>query len=164
MARSSFIKAATTSTSVASSRSELEKMLRRYGASSFQVAQDFTTRRASVSFIVPDDPAHPAAKIPVRLFVETERVALLLYGKKKGARFNTTQLERAERVAWRNLILWVDAALSAASIGMQTITEAFFAHTVVGIDGERMIEVVGAYQQQLGSGVQRLLTSTAEAE
>ena len=56
----------------------------------------------------------------------------------------------------------MDAALSAASIGLQTITEAFFAHTVVGIGGERMVEVVGAYQQQLGSGVQRLLTTSAE--
>ena len=69
MARSTFIKAASTSTSVSSSRSELEKMLRRYGASSFQVAQDFTTRRASVSFMLPNDPAHPSAQVPVRLYV-----------------------------------------------------------------------------------------------
>ena len=70
-------------------------------------------------------------------------------------------MEQAERVAWRNLYLWIDAALSAATMGLQTITEAFFAHAVVGAGGERMIEVVEAHQAQMGGGVQKLLTSEA---
>lgn len=159
--RSTFIKAATTATGVAKSKADVERMLRRYGASAFNVTQDFTTRRSSVSFVLPNDPAHASAQVPVRLQVETQRVARLLHGKKE---FTQAQLDQAERVAWRNLVLWIDAALSAASIGMQTITEAFFAHTVVGVDGERMIDLVEKCQQQLGSGVQRLLTATAETD
>jgi hypothetical protein len=76
--------------------------------------------------------------------------------------YEAKKLEQAERVAWRNLVLWVDAALSAAVAGMQTITEAFFAHAVVGPSGERMIEVVEQAQVALGVGVQRLLTATVE--
>lgn len=159
MARSSFIKAADTKVSVASSKADLERMLRRYGASHFNTTQDFTTRRSSVTFVVPNGVG--SAQVPVRLYVETERVAKLLFGK---SFFTQAQLERAERVAWRNLVLWVDATLSAAAIGMQTVTEAFFAHAVVGATGERMIELVEKTQQSLGVGVQRLLTSPAESE
>jgi hypothetical protein len=78
------------------------------------------------------------------------------------AGYDRKKLEQAERVAWRNLILWVDAALSAAAVGLQTITEAFFAHAIVGQNGERMVELVGAFQNELGVGVQRLLTAPAE--
>jgi hypothetical protein len=162
MARSTFIKAGTTSTAVSKSKADIEKMLRRYGASAFNVTQDFASRRSSVSFVLPNDPSNASAQVPIRLHVETQRVAKLLHGKNKT--LTVAQLEQAERVAWRNLALWIDAALSAASIGMQTITEAFFAHTVVGVDGERMIDLVGAHQKALGSGVQRLLTAAAETE
>lgn len=159
MARSSFIKAADTKTAVSKSKADLERMLRRYGASHFNTTQDFASRRSSVTFVVPNGVG--SAQVPVRLYVETERVAKLLFGK---SFFTQPQLERAELVAWRNLVLWVDATLSAAAIGMQTVTEAFFAHAVVGATGERMIELVEKTQQSLGVGVQRLLTSPAESE
>jgi len=161
-AASSFIKSRGTATRVDASKQELERMLRRYGAQSFHVSHDFATRQASVTFVLPDDPKHPAAMIPVRLDIETTRVAKAMFARESWRGFTPTQLEQAERVAWRNLLLWVDAAMSAASIGLQTMTEAFFAHTVVGAAGERMLDVVGAYQGTLGAGVQRLLTSNAE--
>lgn len=41
-----FVKSATTSTSVASSKAEIERMLRRYGADAFAVTQDYTPPRA----------------------------------------------------------------------------------------------------------------------
>jgi hypothetical protein len=160
VARSTFIKAHDTKVSVSNSRAELEKMLRRYGASTFHVSMDFAARRSSVSFVVPNGVG--SAQVPVRLYVETERVARILFEKR--SRFTEAQLEKAERVAWRNLVLWVDATLSAAAIGMQTVTEAFFAHAVVGPAGERMIELVEHAQQSLGAGVQRLLTAPAEAD
>jgi hypothetical protein len=156
-----FIKSSGTSTRVDSSKQQLEAMLRRYGASSFLVSHEFTSRRSSISFTLPNDPKHPSALVPVRLDVETDRVARLLFPRDV-RRLTSAQYDQAERVAWRNLLLWVDAALSAASIGLQTITEAFFAHTVVGPAGERMMDLVGAYQSQLGAGVQRLLTSNAD--
>lgn len=186
-----FVKSADTSTPVANSRAELEKILRRYGAKGFSVAQDYHSNAVTVSFIVPDSLKADAALVPVKLPISVLRVYDAMYGQpKKSVRrtneeletqkakfgwiqsynrdvynpdgYDTKKLEQAERVAWRNLCLWVDAALSAAVAGMQTITEAFFAHAVVGQTGERMIEVVEAYQVGLGVGVQRLLSAPAE--
>ena len=185
-----FVKSADTGTSVSNSLSELEKILRRYGARGFSSAQDYHAHSVTISFIVPDSLKADAVLIPVKLPISILRVYDAMYGqpsmsvripeeerqaimRAKGTApynrfvynpqgYDSKKLAQAERVAWRNLCLWVDAALSAAVAGMQTITEAFFAHAVVGEGGERMIEVVETYQQQLGTGVQHLLTATAE--
>lgn len=182
-----FVKSADTKTSVINSRSEVDKMLRRYGASQISMVQDLESRTVTVSFIVPDTPGKNAPKVPVKLPVSIAQVYHALYGMPErwqsftdderandpsiGGRtgryvhnpagYDRKKLEQAERVAWRNLVLWIDAALSAASVGLQTITEAFFAHAIVSSDGMRMIDLVEAHQSSLGAGVQRLLTSEA---
>jgi hypothetical protein len=185
-----FVKSADTTSQVSSSKAELEKMLRRYGAAGFSVAHDYAEHLVVISLILPDRPGKDSPRVPVKLPVNIRLVYDALYGRPmtsvripeeerqqivaakgfapwnrsvynpKG--YDTKKLEQAERVAWRNLVLWVDAALSAATIGLQTITEAFFAHAVVGAGGERMIDVVEGYQRELGAGVQRLLTAPAE--
>lgn len=172
-----FVKSADTSTPAVNSRAEIDKMLRRYGASAIAMSEDVTARQIVVTFIVPDTAAKDAAKVPVKLPISIYQVYDALYGRpyswdysKQPAErrtrpndYDAKKIAQAERVAWRNLALWIDAALSAASIGLQSITEAFFAHTVVGAGGERMIQVVEQAQQALGPGVQRLLTSSVEA-
>jgi hypothetical protein len=188
-----FVKSSDTSTSVANSRAELERILRRYGAQGFSVAQDYANHSVTVSFIVPDSLKKDAHLVPVKLPISVRRVYDAMYGQPtksvrrtdeeiaqqkarhgyiqsynrqvyNEAGYDAKKLEQAERVAWRNICLWVDAALSAAVAGMQTITEAFFAHAVVGANGQRMIEVVEEAQQALGGGVQRLLAAPAEVE
>jgi hypothetical protein len=178
-AASPFVKSAETSTPVASSKAELEKMLRRYGAAGFSVAHDYAEQRVILTLVLPDTPAEGAPRVPVKLPVSVRAVYDKLYGRPTRYMYSETRgqpgrtvynpsgydarkMEQAERVAWRNLVLWVDAALSAATVGLQTITEAFFAHTIAGERGERMIEVVEQAQAQLGSGVQRLLESPSE--
>lgn len=170
-----FVKAATTTTQVSTSRAELEKMLRRYGAAGFSVAHDYSEYRVVISLVLPDRPGKGQPKIPVKLPVNIRFVYDAMFGRPTKYDYNekkyvynptgydTKKLEQAERVAWRNLTLWVDAALSAATIGLQSIAEAFFAHAIVGAEGERMIDLVEAHQTALGSGVQRLLTSEAES-
>lgn len=181
-----FVKAAETSTQPATSRVDVDKLLRRYGASAISTAEDIEKRQIVVTFVVPNTTQKNAPRVPVKLPVSVHAVYDALYGRPMRQQFvppeqrpadktwqayvsvydpkgyNAKKMEQAERVAWRNLVLWIDAALSAASAGMQTITEAFFAHAVVGAGGERMIEAIDAAQQQLGVGVQRLLAATAE--
>lgn len=173
-----FVKSHDTSTSAVNSRSEVDKMLRRYGASAISMSEDVAKKQIVVTFIVPDSAAKDAHSVPVKLPLSIFAVYDALYDRPTrgvfrdgewsritdAACYDTKKLAQAERVAWRNLVLWIDAALSAASVGLQTITEAFFAHTIVGAGGERMIQVVEQAQQALGPGVQRLLTSTAEGE
>lgn len=180
-----FIKSATTSTSVGNSRSEVEKILRRYGASGIAVQQAFDTNAlpeaVTVSFIIPDKPGSEH-KVPVSLPVNVKRVYDGLFGEPKTRTwqgdlgyitvhnpkgYDAKKMQQAERVAWRNLVLWIDAALSAAAVGLQTITEAFYAHTVVQLDTggtARLAEVIERMQGNLPSGVRALLASPAEIE
>ena len=175
-----FVKSADTSSAAVNSRAAVDKMLRRYGASAISMSENVEEGEIVVSFVIPDTANKGAQKVPVRLPVSIRSVYHVLYEKptrykwdaelKKGEHvydpkgYDAKKWAQAERVAWRNLVLWIDAALSAASIGLQTITEAFFAHAVVGDGGARMIEVVDSFQRELGAGVQRLLMAPAEEE
>lgn len=166
-ASASFVKSATTSTSVVNSKGELERMLRRYGADMFSTAQDYKLGRVVVMFQIPNSPAKGAKIVDVRFPVETRRVYDLLYGQptiwdhKTHTRvpdangYDVRKLEQAERVAWRNVILWVDAQLSAAAVGIQTVEEAFIAHVAIGPNGERLVDVLPDLldaRRMLGSG------------
>lgn len=146
-----FVKAGDTRTPVSNSRNDLERILKRYGANAFSVASDYETGKIIVAFRVPDQPGGPAS-VPVRLEASIEHTAAILYGPLKGSQvWRESALQQAERVAWRHLVLWVDAALSAANAGLQTASEAFFAHVVVrGAGGEniRLVELVN----QVGGG------------
>lgn len=180
MARSQFVKSADTKVSVGNSRGEIEKILRRYGAVGFNVQQTFSddglAETVTVQFIVPDAPGSKA-RVPVSLPVNIKRVANALYGDRE-SRWDSRKMtytkeptpaewQHAERVAWRNLVLWIDAALSATSVGLQTITEAFYAHAVVLLeDGSRarLFEVIENAQGQLPPGIRALLATPADAE
>lgn len=175
-----FVKSAKTSASTVNSRSGIDKMLRRYGATAISMQENIERREIVIGFIIPDSPDKTAPKVPVRLPISIYQIYDRLYGRPRrwnpmngkpgepqyitdAQCYNADRMAQAERVAWRNLHLWIDAALSAASVGLQTITEAFFAHAVVGAGGERMIEVIEQSQATLAPGVRALLTSEASS-
>lgn len=139
-----FVKARDTSTPVSRSQAELERILRRYGASGFGVQQDYQAHTARVFFRVPDDVRadQPRAQIPVRLEVDIAAVARAL-GYETGSLHPTEHgWAQAERVAWRHLVLWVDAALSAAAAGLQKVSEAFLAQTLVKTQEGQVLRVI----------------------
>lgn len=161
------IKSSDTKSPVANSRKQMEDLLRRYGAVGFGVQQEFSdtgvAEHITVQFIIPDRPGSKA-RIPVAIPVNVIDVLNALYKTRANLR-DRSQWERAERVAWRNLLLWVDSTLAAASIGLQSITEAFYAHNVIKLeDGRtaRLSEVIEAAQGKLPPGVRALLASPAE--
>ena len=163
-----FIKSQDTRTPVARSKAEVERILKRYGATGFSTSENYREGKILVSFIVPDSPMPGAHPIPVKLPVNIKRVYLAMFEHTKKdptveeIQRHQKQWEQAERVAWRNLVLWIDAALSASSVGLQTITEAFFAHAVVDVaNGRRMIEVIADAAGDLAPGVRGLLGSGA---
>ena len=182
-----FVKSADTSTPVSNSRGEIEKMLRRYGAVGFAVQQEFdaagTGTRIVVQFVVPDSLEKNAGKVPVSLPVDVRRIYDALYGRptrwaineetKRGGYvhnpngYDAKKMMQAERVAWRNLLLWIDAALSAATAGLQTITEAFFAHTMVALEDGQTMRLADYMERTAGAlapGVRALLAAPAETE
>lgn len=165
--RKKFIKSAGTSTSVRNSKGELERIIARYGCKSFAVQQDYESSLATVTFVVPDTLEKDAQHIPVQLDVNARLVYDAMFGQPtkgdwkdgkylgtvfdpKG--YNAAKLEQAERVAWRQIILWVDAALSAAASGVQPISEAFFAQTLIrDPESGAMTRIVKAFPSLLRS-------------
>ena len=159
-----FVKAANTQTPVSSSQRELERILRRYGATGLTLSSDWSAQLARIAFRVPDSPAPDAVIVPVRLEVSMRGIADAL-GYYRNGRIPTQHgWEQVERVAWRHLVLWVDAACSAAGAGLQTMSEAFLAHMLVRApDGEikkvsAMLDEAAAAQG--GSGYRALLPAT----
>jgi hypothetical protein len=158
-----FVKAADTSVPVARSQHELERILRRYGASGFGTQSDYEKGIARVFFRVPDGLDGPT-HIPIRLEVNIKAIAdRLTAGRKRkpvarrkwvNGRMMTFEpkndMEQAERVAWRHLVVWVDASLSAVAAGLQKVSEAFLAHTLVRGDKGQVIRIID--QLDLASG------------
>ena len=131
MAEKRFVKSADTKAPVGNSLSELERILRRYGCGSLGVEQDYERGFIRVRFTVPDRPGDKAT-IPVELHIEISAVYRRLYDADYPPPSRRDRAsEQAERVTWRHLVLWVDAALSAAEAGLQPLSEAFFAHTLI---------------------------------
>lgn len=152
-----FVKSADTSTSVSASQRDLERVLRRYGAFDFNLGSNWEDRIVRVAFRVPDSPGSKIV-VPVRL-----EASIVAVGK---ALYDTTNLtphgwEQAERVTWRHLVLWVDAACSAASAGVQTMSEAFLAHALVRAPDGTVKKVSAMLDDAAGEGGYRgLLPAT----
>jgi hypothetical protein len=155
MSKRTFVKAESTTVAASKSRNEIETMLKRYGAVGYSFAYNAETGEANVSFIVPDSPAKGAERIPVRIPVNTFDVYDALYGvpmawsvkeqrnapRPRPYTHDARRVEQAERVAWRNLVLWIDAALSAATIGLRTIAQTFAGDRLVTEEDGRVSRV-----------------------
>src|SRR6266550_3210026 len=81
-----FVKAQGTEVAASRSQGELEKVLRRYGATGFGVQSDYAAGQIRVFFRVPDGPGE-ATTIPVRLEVDVKAVKVLLYNGKTKRRY-----------------------------------------------------------------------------
>lgn len=138
-----FIKSADTQTTTDKTRVQLEQLLDRYGARSFGYSRTFDERgfaRIVIEFALPVDLGGEAS-IPVQIPMEVGRVYDRIVGARKSTptvRERPALIARAERVAWRQLYLFVDASLAAVALGITTLEEAFFAHALVGTPDGRV--------------------------
>lgn len=144
-----FVKSADTRTPASHSQAALERLLRRYGASGFGVQSDYDHHLIRVTFRVPDRPGSPTV-VPVRLEVSIEAIARVLFPGT--GELSAYGWEQAERVAWRHLVLWVDAACSATNAGLQTMSEAFLAHALVKAPDGAVKRVVEMLDEVAGEG------------
>lgn len=149
------------------SQTELEQLLRRYGAKGYTLSSDYTNGTVVIAFTIPrdwQDSALGTADIQMALgFKDTlKRLRGMQKFKDKVSRMSsqnqqTWPMEQAERVAWRQLIMLVEAGLNAAASGLQTVEEAFFAHTMIqlGSGRHRAIDVVKEARKALPPGPPR---------
>lgn len=151
----SHLRSADTRTSVGNSRAELERILTRYGCTRFGSDTDHEAQRVAVWFTVPDSKLGKGEFVPVKIEVALRDVRSRLEAFTK----RTAEPAQVERVAWRHIVLLVEAGLVAAEAGVKRISEFFLADTVVR-DAEgrqvRFIRALDATQPQwkalLGSG------------
>lgn len=111
----------------AASRAEIERVLTRYGASSFMYGWD--TDRAAIGFIIHDRQVRFVLPMPDRndrKFTHTPA-----RGTVRSKEATATEYERAVRQAWRALALVVKAKLEAVASGIVTFDQEFFAHLVL---------------------------------
>ena len=138
--RKAFIKSRTTSTSVSNSQKGLRGMLERYGCSSYGVHEDYEKGITTVVFRVADS---DGTMVPVRLVVDSDKVCQGLFGHNL-EQASPWGRKQAERVAWRNLLLLIDASLAVAALNLRPIRETFLADLLVEEDGRsrRFVEVM----------------------
>lgn len=134
-----FVKSAGTRVTVEETQGHIISVLHRYGASGFGFRRVGDT--VSVTFHIPGaDGRERTIEIPI----DIERVRAKMNPKLSSLRTARARhkpprvKDQSERVAWRIVLDWIDAALSAVSIGAQTLDEAFYAHTIIEtMDGQR---------------------------
>ena len=135
--------AADTQVSSEQSRAEIERTLRRYGATSFAygwesnralVAFEMQSRRIRFILPMPDPRAPEFTLTPTRQLPRSEAEARRAY-------------EQAVRQRWRALALVIKAKLEAVDAGIAVFEEDFLAHIVLPNDatvGQFMLPQIGA--------------------
>lgn len=164
--RRMFVKAADSDVPVERSIQSIKDMVRKYGASGFGTSEDYRNGVVRVEFVLnTPDGGHVPVQIPVRI----QRVFDALYSQERAAggdrykndsAMQDRRRQQAERTAWRQLHLLVEANLTAVQLGIVTLGEAFMPHTmVVNDDGrtERMADFLERTAGALAPGVRALL-------
>ena len=141
-----FVKSKGTDVPVVRSQAEIQRILRRYGATHFGTQSSYEEGVIRVFFRIPDSPKPGAPIVPIRLEGNIRAVAAACGWDRP----TQAGLEQAERIAWRHLVLWVDAACSAAAAGLQTMGEAFFAHVLVAKNGGGAQRIIEEFEERGG--------------
>lgn len=148
---------------VTRSSAELDTLLRRYNARGYTVSSDYSAGTLMIGFTLPKTwQIKTDETIEIRLavgFRETlRRLEVMQEFRNKRDRKQpysireSWALEQAERVAWRQIILWAEAGLNMAASGVQTVEEAFFAHSILPGTNHRIIDVVNEKRRLLTGG------------
>lgn len=145
-----FVKSWDTSVPMAKTKGDLETLLRRYGATGFTVSEDYESRTVVVVFFIRPRPDTDPLEIrfPVSYKTVLDRLRRMneftRKARGKGANRDGWQHAQSERVAWRHLYLWADAALSAVDAGLYSLPEAFFAHAMIDAPGGVRVRAIDA--------------------
>lgn len=145
-----FVRSWDTDVPVGRSKHAFEDLIRRYGASGFTVSEDYASRTVLVAFsILASDGETSEVRLPIKYDDVRRRLDKMpefrtAKWRKATTNQDTWANEQAARVAWRHLLLWAEAALSAVDAGLYSLQEAFFAHTLIETPGGAKLLAVDA--------------------
>ena len=124
------------------SRSEIERTLRRYGASAF--AYGWEDDQAQVGFKLADRQIRFRLPLPDP---QAEEFILTATGRERSEKAAEEAYEQAVRQRWRALALVIKAKLEAVEAGISTVEDEFLAHIALP-DGRTVSDWLGP---QLGA-------------
>lgn len=128
----------TTKISAEQTVSEIQKVLGKYGAKSIQVEYEGGEVKA-VAFIV----MVGEQRLPFMLPARWEAVHDALYKNKTNAYEDSRVMERcahAKRVAWRQILRWVEAQMAMVQTNMVKLEEVFMPYLVVDNKGQTLFQ------------------------
>jgi hypothetical protein len=165
--RRDFVKSADTDVPVEKSIEDIKTLVRRNGAAGFGVQEDYRTGRVMLSFVLNTS---EGGHMPIQIPLDIQKVHEKMYAGRQPNQFTNNEehaqkrRDQAERTAWRQLFLIVDALLTANALGIMTLADAFLGHVVVVNDegrSERMADYVARTQGVLAPGVRALLAAAS---
>lgn len=123
----------------------IQHLLATRGASSVQVEYD-AGKVVGVKFLLLVD----SAKIPFCLPCRWQAIEKLLKSRGKKVKKHDTIEMMARRIAWRQILRWVEAQLALIETGMVKTQEVFLPYVMVGSNGQQqtmfqMIEAAKYY-------------------
>ena len=134
--------------------SELQETLGKHGAKQISFDYDNDGRIQSVQFVIKANDRF----IPVRLPARVEKAQTVLKRQweagiisHKRGKEKTYGYEQAYRVAWRNILDWVQAQMALIEIEMTKLEEVFLPY-MVAKSGKTYFETLENRQFQLESG------------
>jgi hypothetical protein len=119
---------ATTKISAEKTAGEITTLLTRSGSVKYIQFEYDDGVIAGISFII----MMGETKIPFRLPVRVEPVYKVMYPNKRGRTPRTLKrVIQARRVAWRQILRWIQAQMAMVEIGMADIKEIFMPYLIV---------------------------------
>lgn len=140
--------------------SELQKTLGEHGAKQVMLDYDDNGKVEAVSFVIPVNGKRLSVRLPAR--VDKANAVLQRQYQQGLLRERTTSaiyrrgnqkemMEQAYRVAWKNILEWVQAQMALIEIEMAKIEEVFLPYMVTRT-GETFFEATKRKNFQLESG------------
>lgn len=141
----------TTTVDAARSAGEIGEMVRKYGATLFQIEYDGAGEPSAIAFTVHVEEI--GADVPVKLRAQTDALA----GRLRAGKYRydaDARRAQAHRVAWRQLRALVEMQLELVANGVVAFEEVFF-HGILAEGGKRLVDVFHEEPQRFLPGAER---------
>jgi hypothetical protein len=142
-----------TSVAVSKSRSEIDTLLRQWGANALQWSDDFTNGKVTLRFVWRYEEADYLARFVLELPSEEQIKAQSI--DRRSRRYSQNKFNQLVsgrgRSEHRILLLWLKAALNAVDSGIVS-AETLFLPWLEGKDGRTVAEVAVPHLERLMSG------------
>lgn len=114
---------------------EIQKVLGKYGAGAVMTEYD----KGEVTAVTFKINVY-GRDWPFRLPCRWQAIHQVLSSRRKKSTYRSDDIRQAKRVAWRQILRWIEAQLALAETGMVKIQEVFMPYMQVNLEGQTFFE------------------------